>query len=233
MDNYKVLLLFPESLKIHNRVAFLSTVFQEQYDEKESIVRDVRWRTKYYDIKFDIYVDTYDAFEEWAVNFAADECKELRDVLSGMIFVFEDKNHEPVIDCIKGIIDETFEDFTNKFFIGCLFNESTIIEDDLYELNNDLIIQNLEIVNWFDKAGPSMDRVGSERIKEIIDVHPWPCNAQTIKSSQEHVDSKSNDLGSFIAKLEKAKQKYQTINNNTEAEEFLESMIEELSDMIV
>ena len=46
MPNHKVLILFPSTLRTHDRVAFLSTIFQEQYDEQKSIFRDFKFKTK-------------------------------------------------------------------------------------------------------------------------------------------------------------------------------------------
>lgn len=233
MDNHKVLILLPESLEIQEHIAFISTIFQKQYDETESIARDVQWKTKYYETTLDLYIDTYDVLQEWVNDFVSDECKELRDVISGIIFVFKDEDHKPPVECLKNLIDERIEDFTAKFFIGCYFNENVIEEDELYELNSDLLVQNFEIVNWFDKPDPSMDKVSSERIKEIIDVHPWLSHPETLKKNQGQINISPIDLDSFMTKLEQAKERYQTFDDSKEAELFIEKIIDELSDMIV
>lgn len=237
MPNHKVLILFPSTLRTHDRVAFLSTIFQEQYDEQKSIFRDVQWKTKYYKVNLDLYVDNYMVLEEWINEFLSEECRELREVLSGVIFVLDEIRNDssPHIRCIKRLLESMDEDIFSKFFVGCNFAEDMMNETSLDDLNSTLMDLNLEVVNWIDKTCSSMEKAGPERIKEILDIYQWSNMDYQREDSERETDPRPNtvDMNSFISRLDEAKLKYQNIKDPEEAEKFIESIIEELSSMMV
>ena len=214
MENHKVLVVFPESLGSKEKVSFMSTVFQEQYDELRPIIKSVQWKNKYYSIKLDLYVDEYETLESWIEEFSEEECIELKEVISGIIIVFND-NHKVAIDSISGIIEKMPNTDVAKFYIGCNFDSDIIEEQEINDINNDVMAYGLEVVNWFDASQKSGERTGSERIKEILDVHPWsnPHAAETNTPEQtiDSYDSNKDNTTHFDAllnRLQDARAKY-------------------------
>lgn len=238
MPANKLLLLFPENTSKNDMGLILTDIFGQNSLFGEPIVRDIIWETKYYTTKVDLYVDQYEEFSSWCTEFADDECYELRNHISGIIVFFTvDKLAENIKNFQAAI--ETIPSNEEKFYIGCNLTQCCSSEISLENINVGLLTENLEIVNWNNEDDENLEKEGLERIKEIIDIHPWK-NVENVLNKREAYTMCSNEitrtaveLTSLRSRLQEARNEYHSLLSEQEQADYLTSVVDEISELLI
>lgn len=222
------------SAEIENKVSIISSLFNTNVDSGCSILKNLSWQNKYYKTDIDVYIDDYDSLDEWAREFQQSEYNDLREVLAGVILLFNYRS-EQTFSRFLDIINSTSQN-DEKFYIAC--NVSSKIDAEEWEsLSDNYIAHGLELINWEESGkNPFGDKLGLERIREIIDTHEWTqCELDVKEQPTIGVGSLLRDesaeftLEEVLEKLNEARSRYQSMNNKDEAETFAQEISEELT----
>lgn len=152
--------------------------------------------TKYYHTQLNILVDEYPSerscmneadeslddylhkqLDQWFEEFKSSECKELRDVLDGLIFTInlDNDSTETVGRSVETItkLKDIMEAESNDELFMVVLGVSQQIKP--YEDFEDIVIQNgLEFI-YFNESGQNdfKDKLGRDRLMEILETHSW------------------------------------------------------------
>lgn len=172
----KILVAF--SGNSHDGCSYRTTLLQDLFnldaqDTQKSILKDLRWRTRYYECSFDLYIDEFEDFEEWLTEFNLQEFDELREALAGIIVVADyDPEHQGN--------DKILQKFANclgqsSFNVWC--NTRVISQEKGLDANRILHEENTEAemveIQCDKDINEYGEKLGLERLKEIIDIHEW------------------------------------------------------------
>lgn len=172
----KILVAF--SGNSHDGCSYRTTLVQDLFDldaqdAQENILKDLCWRTRYYECSFDLYIDEFEDFEEWLTEFCLQEFDELREVLAGIIVVADyDPEHEG-----KDIILQKFANCLGQGSFNVWCNTKVISEEKgldanyiLHEENTEAEMVEIQCEKDINEYG---EKLGLKRLKEIIDIHEW------------------------------------------------------------
>ncbi|QLG74600.1 hypothetical protein HG535_0G04830 [Zygotorulaspora mrakii] len=172
----KILVAFSKYEK-HEKEVVLKSVFGElskdTFGNEQKILKGLTWKTKYYTLVYDLYIDEYESLKDWLADLKSDEYIELRDVLAG-IMVFDKFTDTLQFQDISQIL-ETPE--LEKCFKICCNVDKHADGLGMSKINDEFAqrLTTLEVVNWStcDELDEYGEKNGKARIKEIIDTHDW------------------------------------------------------------
>lgn len=230
----KILVLFENGNSNISRRELIQGIFEDatsdSLDDEATIVKELTWTTKYYKASFDLYIDSYDSLAEWTAEFTDTECKPLRDIIAGIIIVGDVSQKQKY----KGQVDKIATNIhCDSFLIWINCNEKYTEEE--YDV--------VETVNWKEdcesnESNEFNEKLGCERVKEILDTYPWdttqlidPSQFQRSSTSTEHTSNRL-ELESILGMLNQARQQYQTLDSDENPEEYASNMAEEIAKYI-
>lgn len=232
MPRNKVLLAFPKGLQSKSNI--LSSIFPSIKDVDSSVVRGVVWETKYYSVSIDLYVDEFDDLEEWLADLRGGECIELRQALAGLIITL------PIQDGLsKKSLNSYIEEISQQddSFTILMNLKSTQDSISWEEEKDEFASSGIELIGYLEEGLNEFgERLGIERIREILDTHDWQeihqLEGDTTTRDTESPDEGCDelDLAKIIKKLEAAKLKYSTMKTEEEAKAFAQDIADELSE---
>lgn len=157
-----------------HRAPFLQSVFGLRPSEAQNnIVKDLHWRTKYYERPYDLFIDEFEDFEEWLAEFCSPDYDELREVLEGIIVITD-------YDLKNPLSDRTLQKYANSagrgsFVVWC--NTKTNDEQEYLSANRIMCNENPEAemvtLHCDQDVNEYGERLGLMRLKEVIDIHEW------------------------------------------------------------
>lgn len=174
---------------------------------EDHIVKDLTWSTKYYDAKFDLYIDQCNSFEKWYRQFNHPECKPLKRVLAGLIIIDKMPTEDPLIVAELEVDKETFS-------IWC-HNNNDMTDEELTSYNlavmkADLPIEFVQLDNTTE-TNEFDETIGIARIKEIIDTYEWPNLIKKYVPKGDRTPSyRSDDLETIWKQMRIAKLEYES-----------------------
>lgn len=190
----------------------------------QSIMHDLSWHTKYYDARYDLYIDTHnDSLQQWMLEFNDEQCTELRGALAGVVIL-----HSQYDESVAQMLD------TQGIFAIWMNDSEETDQDAIDDINMELAAgdSSLEVVR-LDNDNRNNDfgeAVGLARAREIIDTYPWEGMTQH-KEPDTSQTPKEQDMEAIVSLLNNARQRYSSLQNSdsTEAKEFAEGMADELA----
>ncbi|CAI1974548.1 hypothetical protein SEUBUCD646_0F01060 [Saccharomyces eubayanus] len=235
MDDYqypqnKILVLSHDS-HIFSQTQLLKDLFHYN-TTSATIVKSQTWENKYYKTSFDLYIDSFASLPEWMKDFVTPECEPLRNVMAGIILLTDNKliNPQEFLQPLLGVLHP------NTFIVVVNINEE-VEQDEIDGLNeawNNGFTNVIEFINWT-KSRATIghneygERLGLDRIHEIIDTHDWlNCELQPIATRVEE-PAYDMPLEQLITNLQSARLRYKSMGNNDEADVFANEMANELS----
>ncbi|CAH6723091.1 increased recombination centers protein 6 [[Candida] jaroonii] len=236
-------------------------------ESHSGLILKTRLRTNYYSTDLNILIDEFPSersnintndslkFNElklWYEEFKTVECKELRDVLDGLIFTVNlDSDSTDYISQSLSLISD-LKDFMKSesdndiFFIISAISEQKVPFEDV----EDIAISNgLEFI-YFNESGTNefKEKVGKDRIKEILETHEWKNIDLGNDDYENHKMQKLDDMRTMLIesedgshqmdfttvldKLQIAKGKADSISDISEREKYAKTVIGEIIDYI-
>lgn len=239
----------------------ITKVSDQNIDEIPGIVKDLKWNTKYYNALYDIYIDETDNFDEWLLEIQSDEAEILRKALAGIIYIGQyDKDNQSHIDKFGNLKCKENSFVVWYHYVRDESEKKHIIDDDKLELINEDLITNensCEVVihqqNKEKIRNEYGELLGVYRLHEIIDTYPWENrnltmpNEKGTTTQKTAIDTKSNsefeskneninmdiDIQTMMNKIAIAKQKFNTMDDNEEAQKFALNMADELAALLI
>lgn len=200
----------------------------KDFAKDDSIVKNLIWSTKYYTTEFDLYIDQCDSIEKWISDFIDPMCDLLRSALSGLIIVDNIPKDTSFIP--KSFVDQ------ESFLIWCHTNNN-MQQHEIDDLNIEMAtsqsqIEFVQLDNTTDKNEYN-DKIGMERIKEIIDTHEWTHSTRTNIPADNKISIPSDNLESLLTHLQQAKSHYDSLETDSmDAEEFANEIAKQISDKL-
>ncbi|EDO15375.1 hypothetical protein Kpol_460p10 [Vanderwaltozyma polyspora DSM 70294] len=240
----KILIAFQDNDQIANlKESVLGEVFRldkANTNHDENIIKGLTWSTKYYEVRYDLYVDTFDDFEEWCKDLISSEYDDLREVLSGIIVIDSYTMEKDKIDQNK-LLGQLGSVLQDKFFVFMNTNKD-ISQDVIDELNDDNSMQltsdsgnSVEIINYHNvsnlKLNQYNEKIGFERVREIIDTCEWS-GGHRVQTVEAKADSTDVDLESVFNRLKEARLKYLEIEDEDEREQFALEISNEFAEFL-
>lgn len=224
--------------------AFLKRVFDQPslpHNEREKrILKNLIWRTKYYELEYDLYIDEYEDLEEWLSELERCEYQELRDVLGGIIIVDEFNSMNTNYRKLLTQLDSS--EFNSCFKVFCNVQRNMDqVETD--KVNDDFSKQqvDVEVINWHldDDINEYGEKIGIFRLKENIDTHEWhqcePVMKITKLDNEFANDTEGDeeqtepDLESILRRLQQARLRFANQElNDADASEMAEEVANEI-----
>ncbi|KAG0672326.1 Increased recombination centers protein 6 [Maudiozyma exigua] len=233
MKRDKILIVF-KNTSTTDKASIIYQIFgqclqETNFKNDDSIVKNLTWSTKYYTTKFDLYIDQCDSIEEWTTDFIDPMCDLLRDALAGLIIIGEIPKDTSLIS--KSVVDQ------ESFLIWC-HNGNQIELNELDDLNLKMAVSQsqvefVQLDNSTDK-NDYHDKVGTERIKEIIDTYEWThSKSLNTPRGQKKVLPPQDNLESILTQLQQAKLHYESLDtDSTDAEQFASELAKEIADKL-
>lgn len=225
----KILIAFGNSNSSYQKNV-VSQLFGIDIDHGDRIVKKLQWKTKYYKVEFDLYIDEYDDFSSWFQEFTSPEFSALREVLAGLIIV-DQYNSTTQLNALG--IEDSFAVWINT--------DGKVDQEQVDELNQELcqINQNsVEMINLCaDKdTNEYGEKIGTARLKEILDTCTWKnCNIDYLATTSSSVNAPTHpvnpelSLESLIQKMQNARLKHTNSEmDNDEAMQIAQEIAEEL-----
>ncbi|SCU86455.1 LAMI_0D02146g1_1 [Lachancea mirantina] len=225
-------LLIAFSADFSRKDELLAKVFGQEISHSSRIVRKYCWRTKYYSVQLDIYIDELENLSNWCDELMSPEFQDLRDVLAGIIVVgskFDPDSHRALHQLSK-CLDESME------YFGILLTSEARRSDE------DEMVGSFELIHCDEnESNEYNESLGIGRVKEVIDTHNWDADIMQMKqakqakqaSAVEEIDCKLPSQGfsleELMHKLEEARTNYQQMSSGPEASQFAEDISEQLS----
>ncbi|AET38296.1 Irc6p Ecym_2580 [Eremothecium cymbalariae DBVPG len=236
LSRNKLLLLDPANSVKHEDV--VKYMIGEQVGIIGSIIKGVKWKTKYYEVDFDIYVDSYNELQEWVKEFKSDEYTDLREILAGIILLFDNSTS---IDVFNNMI-ESLKLQNERILVACNISDKNIEEDQLEALNNKLLGSGITVVNWSEEGVNSYgEKIGKDRMRELLDIHKWDdislCSNNNTGVEQALPESlqcdESMPLESVISKMKEARERYIQMGDKEAAEDYALALSQELTEILL
>ncbi|KAL6946263.1 hypothetical protein ACO0RG_000409 [Hanseniaspora osmophila] len=226
------------------------------WDFKESILKDLVLRNRYYEMINDWYIedigDDLASFEKWYQEFTDhDQYEMLYECLAGIILVVPPATENSLTHrklCLDHL--EQLQSFLslngykNKFFI--LFDNIYSTEtDELVPTQSDNTSCDSQLNNKDDLESfvhPVIDLCSTaEELKNSLDVYDWldhEENKVVYSLFSEHDNKTTNnkpqlDLAQLLSVLEKEKSHYHSIKDQPEAEGYLDKLIDNMSNLLL
>lgn len=225
-------------------------------DSHSGIIMKTKLKSLYYTCDVNILVDEYPASRDdvqkqdmysslvqWFDDFKSEECKELRDVLQGLIFTvnIDTQSADEVAKTLR-LVSEIRELFQDNFF--CLVLGVSSERRDVLEIEDIAIENALEFV-YFNESGENefKDKIGKDRIKELLYSHEWESldiDEDTYKQGKVEraeemttglLDDEKVDLTHVLDKLRSAKLTAADLDGEEKAD-YVNKVIEEMIDYI-
>ncbi|QLL33059.1 hypothetical protein HG536_0D05800 [Torulaspora globosa] len=241
-DRNKVLIAFETGAGEGNvgRTEALERIFGLDADKaQDNIVKNLTWSTKYYQSQYDLYVDEFEDVSDWLKELNGAHCEELRAALAGVIvmksFDPEDQTSTAVLEQFSSIQG------AGSFLVWC--NTSQVVGEGTLDRANSTMARsnaNAEMVSWHCSRSMNEygEKVGPARIREIIDTHEW-ANTHTAATSnpalpqfEERQPLRTDNLAAVVNKLQKARQQYQSLDDDGEASSFAAAIAEEIAELL-
>ncbi|CAL9736703.1 increased recombination centers protein 6 [Monosporozyma servazzii] len=215
MARDKILILCQDRQYVHHS---LEKLFKHELPQTSNIIKSIPWENKYYNVKFDLYIDEIDTnLQDWFAEFITEECQPLREVLAGIIFVLPFDKRED-LDFIQSHLEDE-----DDMFLICSDPNAKTEQPHWEEYSTTLDITTLTDSQDKNEYGELM---GILRIQEIIDTYPWTHSEikqqSTIPSKQDIDDS--IEIQHLMSKLEEAKLKYSQNKDDSMAQELSEEI---------
>lgn len=233
MKRDKILIVFKDT-STTDKTSIIHKIFgqclqQTNFKNDDSIVKNLTWSTKYYTTKFDLYIDQCDSIEEWTTDFSDPMCDLLRDALAGLIIIDEIPKDTSLIS--KFLVDQ------ESFLVWC-HNGNPIELNEIDDLNVKMAVAQsqvefVQLDNSTDKNEYD-DKIGTERIKEIIDTYEWTHSKRlNTPTGQKNVITPKDNLESILTQLQQAKSHYESLDTDSmDAEQFASELAKEISDKL-
>ena len=214
MTRDKVLVLFNNIEDFNLKQSIIKQIFGVDYSS--TILKGLYWKTKYYEVPYDIYIDNCQDLAEWLEDFSDSSCDELREVLGGVIII-DHKNRSPNPDLIQQLERLCNHILTEDTFC-VFFNHNEELSDFELESFEDITVELAangrvvpEIVCL--RSPNEGDRAGIDRVKEIMDIHPWDAlkYISETDTTQARNDPGTTNLGTLMEYLDEAKSQVQRL----------------------
>lgn len=240
----KILIAFESSAVQHTRGTreVLEQIFGLKDEElQQNIVKNLTWKTKYYECQYDLYIDEFKDLGSWLRDLDGSEYEELRAVLAGVILVksFNRDEHRALLSQFAGIQSQ------GSFLIWC--NSSRELDEETIDsANSSLWASNAsaEMVDWHCRRNVNEygEKAGLDRLKEIIDTYEWT-KRDTINERDtidtmlpDEVESNqtmTDNLEAVVSKLQKARQRFQNMEGrDNQSSSFALAMAEEIAELL-
>lgn len=203
----------------------VSQLFGININDGDMIVKDLVWKTKYYRVEFDLYIDTYDNFSSWFQEFLSEEFAALREVLAGVV----------VVDQYNTATQLNSQELQDTFVVWV--NTDSRVDQELVDQINDQLLQiegnTIELVNLHSTGDTNEygEKIGIPRFKEIMDTCSWKnCNMDYLTTNNTANPTNPDvSLELLFQRMQRARLKH--ANNemdNREAMQIAQEIAEEL-----
>lgn len=207
-----------------------------EHTPNDSIVKGLRWRTKYYSTDFDLYIDQYTSLDQWLEDLRDPECDVLREALAGLIIIDDIDKTQVSLLSTKGspIVHQ------DSFLVWC-DTTGELSDDETENMNVEIaaVGGSLEIIRLISgEKNEFNDTVGVERVKEIIDTYPWTNMVKQLLINTQNAPNKPSDrdnLDSIVQKLTDARSHYQSLDKDddeTDSNSFANEIAKEVSERL-
>lgn len=240
----KLLIAFRNFNKVDElKTVILSKIFHvnvKSNEDQECIIKNLIWETKYYQVGYDLYIDSYESLEEWLDELLEEDFDMLRSVLSTIIIIdkYDDDKNVHLTMLLKRLAAHGDENLAHIF---CNTSKTTT-QERIDDINNQLVTSDggpsIEFVNIFNETNQDTneygEKIGLPRIAEIIDTLEWiGCERDILKQGTSSILPVSDiqpesNLESIMTKLREAKLKYQNTKDNDDAESIAQEVANEL-----
>lgn len=221
----KILVTFGNSDNNYQR-ELVSQLFGIKINDGDRIVKNLVWKTKYYGVEYDLYIDDYDDFSSWFQEFTGEEFAVLREALAGLVVV---DPYDPATQLNTLGLQDTFVVWINT--------DSKIDQEQVDEINDQLLQiedDTIELVNLHSNKDTNEygEKIGVPRFKEIVDTCPWKnCNMDylTTPSNFANPANPQISLESLVQRMQHARLKHADSEmDNDEAMQIAQEIAEEL-----
>lgn len=239
MTRDKVLVLFNDVEDFNLKQSIIKQIFGVNYSS--NILKGLCWKTKYYEVPYDIYIDDCGDLAEWLEDFSDSSCDELREVLGGVLII-DHKNRTLDPDLIRQL-ERLCNHIPTKDTFCIFFNHNEDLSDFELESFEDITVELaangrvvpeivcLRILNGGDKAGV-------DRVKEIIDIHPWDGLKYILETdrTQTRNNPSATNLATLMEYLDEAKfqvQRLREAGDTKSADEFARETASKFTDRLL
>ncbi|CAR31070.1 hypothetical protein ZYGR_0P03760 [Zygosaccharomyces rouxii] len=219
----KILVTFGDGDSIHQR-ELISQLFGIDIGIGDRIVKGLVWKTKYYRVEFDLYIDDYNDFSSWFQEFASEEFAALREAMAGLVVVDQ---YEPTKPLNPLGLQDTFVVWVNT--------DSKVGQDQVDEINDKLFQteeSTVELVNLHSNEDTNEygEKIGIPRFKEIVDTCSWKnCDMDYLTSTSSTTNPEVS-LELIVQRMQHARLKHANSEmDNDEALQIAQEIAEELT----
>lgn len=220
----KILIVLPSDSDLDHK-AIVFKLFGIKVGEDDRIVKNLVWKTKYYEVCFDLYIDEYVKWQLWFREFSSEEFSDLRNVLAGLVVV---NQYSPDFHPISCGLEEAFVVWINT--------DSKVSQDALDEVNDQLLAQyqetTVEVLNLHAKETTNNygEKISCERFRELIDTCRWKNCQMKLQANQDSATSSDVPLELVIHKMQQARIRHQNLDlDEQEAMQIAEEVANELT----
>lgn len=219
----KILVLFQGDDELDQN-GLISQLFNAEIGQGDRILKDLVWKTKYYEVCYDLYIDQYVDWNEWLREFTDEEYADLREVLAGLVVV---SKYNPELELSSCGLKDAFVIWVNY--------DSTVGQNALDEVNDALLVQNqevtVEVVNLHCEKATNdySEKIGLERFKEIVDTCGWKNCCMRLQKHNAAVPNSELSLEQVMQKMQHARLRHQSSDlDDHEAMQIAEELANEL-----
>lgn len=195
----------------------------------DRIVKNLAWKTKYYSVGYDLYIDDYEQFGNWFQELNGKEFSELREVIAVLVIVDEYKSE-------TRLNTAGFQDSS----VVWVNTDPQLDQENVNGINDKLIQSqdnNVELVNLHssEETNEYGEKIGIPRFREIVDTCPWRnCDAKYFSSTTAGGGGGTNSevsLELIVQRMQHARLKHTNSElNSEEAMQIAQEIAEELMD---
>ncbi|AGO13385.1 AaceriAFR248Cp [[Ashbya] aceris (nom. inval.)] len=226
----KILILGPAGKDY--QVQVIRDLFNIEASADDRILRKIKWSNKYYELDVDLYIDTYESLKTWGAEFCSEECADVRDVLAGILLVFDETTDAETF----GQLVEDCQFTDEKVLVACDLSSTELAPS----LERALEVHDVALVSWRERGTNELgEQQGRDRVRELLDIHPWSecglrMHAPTAAALAE-LDPLQADtpLDSVVTRIKQARERYLEITDVQAADEYATRIAHELTEQLL
>lgn len=278
IPNHVLLIGGPDTGKLQLSNVILNNQHIEgvEEDSHSGLMVKTNLSTKYYNVDINLLIDEYpsersmikdneeslkyDYFREWYDEFISLNCKELRDVLDGIIFSIniDQDSVEYISQCIdllndlKDLLNREYDEWSGFFAVTGVTNTKRQVD----EVEDIVLANGFEFI-YLNEHGQNefKDKIGKDRLLELFQSHEWK-NIEFLDSETNYKTNKMAtiernqmtekllndydedppddklDISDILTKLKLAKDKANGLNNENEKESYVNKIIDDVIDYL-
>lgn len=185
-----------------------STISQESHS---GLVYTYNLATKYFSAKVNLLLEEYpdhrdsdtalvELLQATYDELRSEQCAELRDAISGLIFTFDMSIPQETLEQLLGLFAKVKELFEDKdvFVVVVGTSEAANVE----AVEDQIILSGFEFLN-FNESGKNefMDKLGKDRLVEIVESHDWDDVTTQSMSAEDYLKHQKEQADQMTEKL--------------------------------